>query len=80
VLFFAIQTLSHWSELENIFTTSGDSVAILRKVVLFAVDAGKTSVDNVLEVANFAIFVGKRSIFYVKSRSYYDSYLTTQHR
>ena len=85
ILFFAIHILSHWSEVEELLSPCGlvkseqcqetAYYPIVTRVAKFSVEAGKASLTSLLEVVNFAIFVGKRSVFYVKSKTYYDKYL-----
>jgi hypothetical protein len=91
ILFFTIHVLSHWSEVETLFERCRSPEAsplgkpsdqckdsyynLFRKILTFVSAAGGAALASVLEVVNFVIFIGKRSVFYVKSKTFYDRYL-----
>ena len=75
-----IHILSHWTEVENVYLkTKGEGVSfyydLVTNLTSFSFEAARSSLANLLEVVNFAIFVGKRSVFYVKSKTYYEQYV-----
>src|SRR6478609_1779228 len=88
ILFFSIHILSHWSEVEKIFTPCESDATnqqkclgehdtyrtIMRKIANFSLEAGYSSMTSLLEVVNFAIFIAKRGTFYIKSKSFYEQY------
>ena len=75
-----IHVLSHWTEVESVYLKSRDEgyYNMVTNFISFGMEAARSSLANLLEVVNFAIFVGKRSVFYVKSKTYYDNYLQHQ--
>lgn len=82
-LFFVIHILSHWSDVEAIFcvdeTEEGSYYHnIVTNVCKFILESSKASLASLLELVNFAIFVSKRSVWYLKSKTYYDKYVMEQ--
>jgi hypothetical protein len=48
---------------------------LMKRIFVFGAEASNSALTSLLEVINFVIFIGKRSVFYVKSRTYYERYL-----
>jgi len=69
--------MTHWSDLEGIFLTqkSFSYVVTGKKLGEFAVEASRSSFANLLEVANFVLFLVRRCTIYFKSKAIYDQYV-----
>ena len=82
LLFFFIHFVSNWTQLEKIFAPCHDIplndgpdcdyTLLLVKTLRFLTRGVSTSAANVIEVANFVLFIAKRGTTWIKLRSLYE--------